>query len=133
VVRSGDRLVKVPWRSISFDVPAEPQRVMSTSPRSRLPTTGSRLEREPVVVQSVPVVPVRPLTVPVIPRRDLIVEPRSGDVLDDYLHSRYGFRTTPGWRPADLLKDRFEARRAPPLAPWPRPTYVWRAPTSSIP
>jgi hypothetical protein len=107
IVRSNDELVSVPWSEVRFEEPAPPSRDLRTVPGPRL--RGATIERETVVEEPAPV----DREVIVSPRRGAL-EPRSGDPYDDYLYARFGYRTTPGWRLADLLKDRFEARRAPP-------------------
>jgi hypothetical protein len=122
VVRSNDELVSVPWSEARFIVPA----------RQTIRNRSATLEREPAVVPEAPVVreqTTREVTTVVRPRV-VVIEPRSGDPYDDYLFARFGYRTTPGWRIADLLKDRFEARRAPPLSLRARPA-VYELPLHS--
>jgi hypothetical protein len=124
VLSKGDR-VTVPWREVRPIARQRQERTMSTMPRSRLMRTTPRTERRAEIEREAPEPAYQaPQTMTVLQPRRVILEPRSGDVLDDYLYYRFGYRTTPGWRPADLLKDRYEARHAPPLRPWPRPTYV---------
>jgi len=134
VVVSGGERITVPWREVRLDVGEGVGRTMSTLPSSRLFNRGARLERKVEVVE----LPAVPPTARII-REGTIVQPvpsriiLSGDPFEDYLRYRFDYESIPGWRPADLLKDRIEARRAPPLRPWPLPTPVSRPLHSSIP
>ena len=120
VIRTGKDLVSVPWRSVRFDRPAVAERVMSTKPYRRLERVESRLDRfseldarpEPAVV--IPVVR------GTVGRPALLFDGPMAYRMDS-LYDRDILMTTPTDRPADLLKDRFEAHRAPPSRPWLRP------------
>jgi hypothetical protein len=121
IVRADNELVTVPWAEIRFQPRAVPERALTTLPRTQLLETP-RLERT-YEIEGPPAPPVvATISRPVVYwPRDLRAEPRTGDPVDDYLLRRFGYHTVPGWRPADLLRDRWEARRAPPLRPLPRP------------
>jgi hypothetical protein len=103
VLSKGDRLT-VPWSDVRPIVRQREERTMSTMPLPRLTTTAPRVERRAEIQRVVPEPAYRPVrTVTVLQPRRVVLEPRSGDVLDDYLYYRFGYETTPGWRPADLL------------------------------
>jgi hypothetical protein len=133
VVVSGGERITVPWREVRLDVGEGAGRTLRKRPSSRLFNGGARLERRvevdvPAVTPTARIIREETIVRPVPSRITL-----SGDPFEDYLRYRFGYESIPGWRPADLLKDRFEARRAPPLRPWPLPTPVSRPLHSSIP
>jgi hypothetical protein len=116
VVRSQGDLVTVPWRSVRRDVPASSTRVMSTMLLSR-PDSVPRREERFATLEARPgptvVVPVAPGTV----GRAALLAPQPLYRLDS-LYDRGILMSTPTDRPSDLLKDRFEAHRAPPARPF---------------